>query len=632
MRVSIRWKLVLAIGLPLLVVYAVMLTVMVEQIRVRAHAELEVGVMALTTHHAARVDARFEHVARAADATATALSSLSRWTREDVVSLLERDVAADSMVWSSRLVVDGNAFGHGNPPLAAKVVRQTQGGLVYRDLIAEGIEFADREWAVAPRRTGKANWTGRYKEQRVDGEIALCSYSAPILSGETVVGVVTVDVAIDDFEDHFDWIEIEGGQASILSVDGRIVSSVGEELADDETLFTLAGRLGRPDIVAALKRMQNRETGVIQAEGLLLPGQKWISFAPMPTTGWSFVTAVEESAVLAFSRSQLQLGLAILLAGLLVILFLLFFIASRITRPLGRLAGAVRHLGAGDLETRVTGVESRDEIGELAQAFNRMVGDLKTHVDALTRETAARESVESEMRVGREIQASLLPRKFPKDDAFELHAVNIPALHVAGDFYDWFRHDDGTLVFLIADVSGKGVPAALYMSMARTVLRQVCSGADSLAQAMGQANDVLEEAGVDAMYVTLFIAWYLPATGELRYVCAGHPPGYRLDLSGRVQPFGEVTGRPVGLLPGAGYEEGVEQLASGDCIVLFTDGVPEAEGPDGEFFGDERLRELLAETGGASAENVCNTVAERIAEYEQGTPHDDVTLLALRRS
>jgi len=632
MRVSIRWKLILAIGIPLLVVYAVMLTVMVEQIRVRAYAELEAGVTELTAHHAARVDARFEHVARAADATAAALSSLSRWTRQDVISLLERDVAADSMIWSSRLVVDDNAFGHGNPPLAVVVSRQTEGPLIQRDLILEGVEFSTREWAEEPRRTGQAIWTGRYKEPHAGGSIALCSYSAPLFSGDEVIGVVTVDVAIDDFEDHFDWIEIEGGQASIVSTDGKIISNAGEELDQNETLFTVAERLDRPDIIEALKRIQAAETGVIQAQGLLLPRQAWISFAPMPTTGWSFVTAVEESAVLAFSRSQLQLGLGILLAGLLVILFLLLYIATRITRPIGRLAGAVRHLGAGDLETRVEGIESRDEIGDLAHAFNRMVGDLKTHVDALTRETAARESVESEMRVGRDIQASLLPGKFPDDPAFELHAVNIPARHVAGDFYDWFRLDDGTLVFLIADVSGKGVPAALYMAMARTVLRQVCVGARSLSEAVGQASDVLEDAGVAAMYVTLFIAWYVPATGDLRYVCAGHPPGYRLDASGGVHPFGEITGRPVGLLPGSTFEERSERLKTGDCVVLFTDGVPEAEGPDEEFFGDERLRSLLVEIGGASAANACNRVAERIAEYEQGNPHDDVTLLALRRS
>jgi sigma-B regulation protein RsbU (phosphoserine phosphatase) len=608
-----------------------MLTVMVEQIRVRAHAELEAGVTELTAHHAARVDARFEHVARVADATAAALSSLSRWTRDDVLLLLERDVASDRMVWSSRLSLDGNAFGNGNPPLAVKVGRQKQGGLIRLDLIAEGIDFSTREWATAPRQTGEAAWTGRYKELRSDGEIALCSYTAPIFSRDSVVGVVTVDVAIDDFEDHFDWIEIEGGEASILSADGRIVSNAGPELDQDETLFTVAKRMDRPEITDALKRIAAGETGVIQAEGLVLPGQRWISFAPMPTTGWSFVKAIDESAVLAFSRSQLQLGLAILLAGLAAILFLLLFMATRITRPIGRLAGAVRHLGAGDLDTRVTGVESRDEIGDLAQAFNRMVGDLKTYVDALTRETAARESVESEMRVGRDIQASLLPRKFPQDDSFELHALNIPARHVAGDFYDWFRLDDGTLVFLIADVSGKGVPAALYMAVARTVLRQVCAGAGSLAEAVGRANDVLEETGVAAMYVTLFIAWYVPASGELRYVCAGHPPGYRITSTGQVQPFGKISGRPVGMLPGAGYEEGAETLAPGDCIVLFTDGVPEAEGPDEEFFGDERLQALLGRIGGESAEEVCKSVAARIADYEQGSPHDDVTLVALRR-
>jgi sigma-B regulation protein RsbU (phosphoserine phosphatase) len=279
----------------------------------------------------------------------------------------------------------------------------------------------------------------------------------------------------------------------------------------------------------------------------------------------------------------------------------------------------------------VTGVTSSDEIGELAGAFNRMVGDLKQHVDALTHETAAREAVESEMRVGREIQSSLLPGQFPGDDRFELHATNLPARHVAGDFYDWFWLDDGKLVFLIADVSGKGVPAALFMAVARTVLRQVCDGAKSLAQAIDRANDALEETGVASMYVTLFIALFEPATGELRYVRAGHPAGYVVAARGAVEGFGDLSGRPVGLLPGAGYDEGRGRLAPGECLLLFTDGVPEAEGEDGEFFGDERLQRMLQELGGESAEAVCQAVAQRIAAFEGGTPHDDVTLLALRR-
>jgi serine phosphatase RsbU (regulator of sigma subunit) len=148
---------------------------------------------------------------------------------------------------------------------------------------------------------------------------------------------------------------------------------------------------------------------------------------------------------------------------------------------------------------------------------------------------------------------------------------------------------------------------------------------------VGQANTILEGASVSSMYTTLIIGWYEAGSGRLRYVCAGNTPGYRVDPDGGVTPFGEVTGPPVGLLPGRTFEERIEQLAPGDCVVWFTDGVPEAEGPGDEFYGDERLQALLSELGGRGAGDTCRIVAERIAEYEQGSPHDDVTLLAIRR-
>jgi sigma-B regulation protein RsbU (phosphoserine phosphatase) len=373
------------------------------------------------------------------------------------------------------------------------------------------------------------------------------------------------------------------------------------------------------------------ESGVIQAEGFVIPGRRWIAFAPIASTGWSLIIAAPESMVLAFSRGQLNLGLTIMLAGLAVILLLLFYLSSRITRPLARLAAATGKLGEGDLKTRITGIESADEIGDLARSFNVMVEDLNSHVTRLTEETAAREALESEIKVARKIQTSLLPKGFPKDGRFELHAVNIPAKQVAGDFFDWFLQDDGTLIFLIADVSGKGVPAALFMAFARTVLRQVCAGTLPPAEAIAEANAMLEKDNVGSMYTTLFIGWYEPDSGVLRYVNGGHPSGYRLKADGTFEEFGEATGAVVGLLPGRSYEEVSIRLEPGERLVLFTDGVPEAENAEGEFFGDDRVRDLLGELTGESAEGLCGSISRRIDEYEAGNPHDDVTVLAFGR-
>jgi len=239
--------------------------------------------------------------------------------------------------------------------------------------------------------------------------------------------------------------------------------------------------------------------------------------------------------------------------------------------------------------------------------------------------------VESELRVARQIQTSLLPTNFPKDDAFDLYAINLSAKQVAGDFFDFFFLDDGTLVVIMADVSGKGVPAALYMAVARTVLRQVCYTHESLASAVTVANDLLDENNLGSMYVTLFIGWYDVSSGELRYVNAGHPPPYRIDPSGTITPFGEVSGTVLGLLPGREYNEGAERLAPGDRLVLFTDGVPEAEAENEEFYGDERFLGLLETGAGENVEDICELVTSAVSDYQAGRLHDDVTVMALER-
>jgi sigma-B regulation protein RsbU (phosphoserine phosphatase) len=405
----------------------------------------------------------------------------------------------------------------------------------------------------------------------------------------------------------------------------------GAPLRSAPNLFDLARDLDHPDYAEVGHRAVAGESGVAQMDGLLLPGRRWVAYAPVPSTPWSLIAIVPEDILLEFSRSQLQLGLVFLLAGLLVILLLIWWMATRITRPLARLASAVDHLGRGDLEARVAGVETKDEIGNLAGAFNRMVTDLKVHVDALARETAAREAVESELRVARGIQTSLLPTDFPDNDSFELYAINVSAKQVAGDFFDFFLRDDGTLVAIMADVSGKGVPAALYMAVARTVLRHVCSTHDSLGAAMTVANEILDENQLGSMYVTLFIGWYDTSSGGLRYVNAGHPPPYRIDPAGRVTPFGEVTGTVLGLLSGRTYAEGQEELAPGDRLVFFTDGVPEAETVDEKFYGEERFVKLLESCAGESVEEICKRVTGTVWDFQAGRLQDDVTIMALRR-
>jgi sigma-B regulation protein RsbU (phosphoserine phosphatase) len=601
MRFSIRWKLVVAVGIPLLLVYAVMLAILIGQLRERTHARLEEQVERLAITWAARIDDRFHLAARSAEAARAMLLSGDNWSEEQLYGLLERTVASDPMIHGAKLV----SF-----PVAIQVL-DVDGALVRQRLGPE-------DQALLAE-----GWTEPFADHSAGGR-PTCSYVTPD-------GVLTADVALDAIPEQLDWLDVEGGVFGIVSGEGRHVLDPIHQFDEDRNLLSTVEARGDPEILEAARRILAGESGVIQAEGLLIPGRRWIAFAPIASTGWSFVIAAPESMVLAFSRSQASLGLGIMLAGLVVILLLLLYMASRITRPLARLATATGKLGDGDLKTRITGLDSADEIGDLSRSFNVMVEDLNSHVTRLTEETAAREALESEIRVARKIQTSLLPTGFPEDDRFELHAVNIPAKQVAGDFFDWFFHDDDTLIFLIADVSGKGVPAALFMAFARTVLRQVCAGNMPPAEAIAEANAMLERDNVGSMYTTLFIGWYEPGSGLLRYVNGGHPSGYRLKADGSFVEFGEATGAVVGLLPGRSYEEVAIQLDVGERVVLFTDGVPEAENAEGEFFGDGRVRALVDELAGESVEGLCGGISRRIDQYEAGDPHDDVTVLAFGR-
>ncbi len=186
---------------------------------------------------------------------------------------------------------------------------------------------------------------------------------------------------------------------------------------------------------------------------------------------------------------------AFAVAALLVLLSVsTFLVGTYLSRPVRRLMGAIDRLGKGDFSARTESIARRDEIGELSRAFNEMVSELEFHVQELTSATAAREVVEGELRAAREIQARLLPQvfpAFPDRDEFVLHGVNAPARHVGGDFFDFFLASEQELVLVIADVSGKGVPAAMLMAVSRTIVRNLAMDGLAPAEILAETNRLL---------------------------------------------------------------------------------------------------------------------------------------------
>ncbi len=272
----------------------------------------------------------------------------------------------------------------------------------------------------------------------------------------------------------------------------------------------------------------------------------------------------------------------------------------------------------------------RISAGKIAEEWG--IGTIGSNLrgQLLEQERIERERIEHELQVARRIQQASLPKEVPQLKGWQIHPLYRPAREVGGDFYDFFELKDGHLGIVVGDATGKGVPAALVMASARSMLRAVAQASDSPGDALRRVNDPLATDIPPNMFVTCFYAILDPKSGSLTYANAGHDLPY-LHRNGEAEEL-RATGMPLGLMPEMEYEEKETILEACDSAVLYSDGLVEAHDPEGEMFGFPRLRALIAEhaeerpLGDFLLEELYNFVGEG---WEQ---EDDITLLTLERS
>jgi len=246
------------------------------------------------------------------------------------------------------------------------------------------------------------------------------------------------------------------------------------------------------------------------------------------------------------------------------------------------------------------------------------------------------ESIKTDLAVAGEIQQAILPRIFPPfpeyDPLMDLSALMIPAKDVGGDFYDFFRIDDDHIGLVMADVSGKGVPAAIFMAVSRTLIRAMGMRGDAPAKTIEQVNTLLCKESVDCMFVTVFYAIYNVKTGEMSYCNAGHNAPFIIHADKQVTQLATDGNCMVGAIEGLNFKEGVLQLQSGETIVMYTDGVNEATNLSFEEYGDARFESTLQQLAGMSCGDITKGVLESVKAFTGDAPQsDDITLLSLKR-
>ncbi|MBP1706499.1 MAG: Stage sporulation family protein [Chloroflexi bacterium] len=315
---------------------------------------------------------------------------------------------------------------------------------------------------------------------------------------------------------------------------------------------------------------------------------------------------------------------------LLAVSWMVFMLSRMITNPIRALAKGSQVIGRGDLDYKVE-IHTRDELEGLANSFNQMSTDLKKYTAELRRTTAEKERVEKELEIARGIQQSFLPEAPPAIEGVDLAALNLPAKEVGGDFYDFIPVGSQKWGLVIADVSGKGVPAALFMALSRTLVRANVSDSVTVSEAIRKTNSLIAENDRSNMFVTLFYGVLDPVKMTLTYVSAGHNPPFMLRKGGNDIIMLKARGVALGVVPDIGLEEKEIKLDTGDIVVLYTDGVTEAINGREEQFGQDRVITITEKSRNWTAAEIMRQIKDRVLEFSHGQPQfDDITLMVLK--
>lgn len=488
--------------------------------------------------------------------------------------------------------------------------------------------YFESNWYKKAKEEQQACFTDVYLDSFGRGLTITCM--APFYDDkDQFAGVVGMDIVIDDLYRSIVEMNLPEGAYALL------VDNSGSEITADADGKLLAEDADIDD--ATLNTIMEKQTGVS-----LTDKGTYYGYAPIECTDWMFCVKLPEAVVLEpvynitnYIRTAIIVFVVLFVVVTLTVFFVVKKFAKKLTKPILALGADAAEISGGNLDHRAE-VIYNDEVGDLAKSFNEMASSLKKYIVDLTNVTAEKERIGAELNVATKIQADMLPSifpAFPERKDIDIYASMDPAKEVGGDFYDLFMVDENHLALVIADVSGKGVPAALFMVIAKTLLKNHLQAGESVEEVLNSANKQLSENNDEMLFVTAWVAIIDLATGYIEYSDAGHEIGLVLHEGGEVEEIKPVKKKPpLATMDGIRYQKNAFTLHKGDRLFLYTDGVPEATNAAGELYGMKRLEDLLAKNTNTKPSEILVRVREDVDNFVGDAPQfDDLTMLAFMR-
>ncbi|MEI6764627.1 MAG: SpoIIE family protein phosphatase [Bacteroidota bacterium] len=512
--------------------------------------------------------------------------------------------------------------------------------LLYKDLANSGYYYPDWAWYRNAIDKGKPVWSEPYYDEG-GGNVLMTTYSVPLYQKcrqtDSICGVITADVSLKWLQKIVSQIKIfETGYAFLISQKGTFITYPDTSFVMHENIFSLAEKTNDPDLKKIGDEMVAGHEDFAPFNSRFHEGKCWIYYTHLTNNDWSLGFVFPEDELYADLHKLNQMLILMAVAGLAMLLLIIISISNRVTRPLRRLALIAEGFGKGNFDITIPPSTSNDEVGSLNKSFGHMQAELKQYIENLKRTTSAKEKIESELKIARDIQMGMIPRNFPAfsdRNEFDIYGFIEPAREVGGDLYDFFFIDDHHLCFVIGDVSGKGMPAALFMAITRTILRAEAQMAEvNASKVIELVNDYLCRDNESNLFVTLIFGILDTRTGVIEFANAGHNYPFIVKRDGSVSELKNTHCIPLGISNIPCKKAGtVYNLEAGDTIFLYTDGINEAFDSNDQQYTSTRISDMLVNKAHLTPFELVGQLIKDVQAFSSGTEQsDDISVLAIK--
>ncbi|WP_163711816.1 SpoIIE family protein phosphatase [Mangrovibacterium lignilyticum] len=466
----------------------------------------------------------------------------------------------------------------------------------------------------------------------LDTSLLVISFTKAIRTDDgKLFGYISGQINLNFLRKIVSGINIEkGGVSIILSQDGTFLTHPNPNWVMKKNIYDV------PDKIFPVNRMQYESLlrSHQQGSGFAYPEmfnyeRSWFHFAPVPYTYWTIAIIIPAKKLFLELDQLLRKIILLSAAGLLVILLIIFLITRKMLSPLSAIAKSIKRLSTEDIRLS----DQRNEIQILSSSLNDLQLKYTKHLNEQNQSKKDRRKIEKDLKSAKEIQTAIIPAEFkmdPKHPQIELFASLDPAETIGGDLYDYFFIDSDHLLFTMGDVSGKGIPAALFMAVAHTMIKSKSNGLDAH-QIIEQVNNELSLQNSNQNFLTLFLGILNVRTGEISYCNAAHNYPYILTRNNEVRVLDKTHGLPIGVYSSKAYSGDSGILKAGDRIILYTDGVTDCRNEKGEFFGSGNLFRTIQNLPDVSAKESTQFILNRLFAFRgHADQSDDISLMVIR--